>query len=151
MANAGDSGVIPGLERFHMRQSTPCLPSRCHAAISSSSRPRREFSCPSRVKLGPQITVLQECREHGPGTINSVSSPGRSGLSTVALLFRASCFCRGFEVELYQAVISLQGSPIFSYSPSPSEINYLIMGFVPSFCLCENLQTSHDCGPCGLS
>ena len=62
----------------------------------------------------------------------------------MALLFRASCFCWGFAVQLYQEVVSLQGSPMFSCSPSPSEINYLITDFVPSFCPCENLQMSRD-------
>lgn len=52
---------------------------------------------------------------------------------------------------LYQEVISLQGSSVFSYFPSPREINYSITDFVPSFCPCKNLETSHDRGACSLS
>lgn len=77
--------ALSGLQFCNQRRSgkegrTPLsLPSRCHAAISSSSRPgRREgaFSCPSVVELGPQISALQVCTEHGPGATNLASWAG---------------------------------------------------------------------------
>lgn len=77
--------ALSGLQFRNQRRSreegrTPLsLPSRCHAAISSSSRPGRQegaFSCPSVVELGPQITALQVCREHGPGATNLASWAG---------------------------------------------------------------------------